>query len=47
MGGSLTYRRDQDETVFRLELPLADVPFTESPIGDGGQSAGNKRAMAH
>ncbi|MEX2251377.1 MAG: PAS domain-containing sensor histidine kinase [Acidimicrobiia bacterium] len=47
MGGSLTYRRDQDETVFRLELPLADVPFTESPIGHGGQSAGNKRAMAH
>lgn len=23
MGGSLTYRRDADETVFRLELPLA------------------------
>lgn len=26
MGGSLTYRRDLDETVFRLELPAAQQP---------------------
>lgn len=47
MGGSLTYRRDQNESVFRLELPLADVPVVESPFANGGQAGGIKRAMAH
>jgi signal transduction histidine kinase len=47
MGGSLTYRRDQGESVFRLELPLADVPIPEDPAPDGGQSGSMKRAMAH
>jgi len=47
MGGTLTYRRDQDESVFRLELPLADIPVFEEPTVEGGQSGGIKRAMAH
>jgi signal transduction histidine kinase len=47
MGGTLTYRRDQDESVFRLELPLADVTGFETPAVEGGQAGGIKRAMAH
>jgi signal transduction histidine kinase len=47
MGGTLTYRRDQGESVFRLELPLADIPVEDDPMADGGQSEGIKRAMAH
>ena len=47
MSGTLTYRRDQGESVFRLELPLADIPDQEPSGFDGGQSGGMKRAMAH
>jgi signal transduction histidine kinase len=47
MGGTLTYRRDQDESVFRLELPLAGVSDQEPSGFDGGQSGVMKRAMAH
>jgi signal transduction histidine kinase len=47
MGGTLTYRRDQGESVFRLELPLAAVSDQEPSGFVGGQSGGMKRAMAH
>ncbi|MEX1134353.1 MAG: HAMP domain-containing sensor histidine kinase [Acidimicrobiia bacterium] len=47
MGGSLTYRRDQGESVFRLELPLADIPVFEGSIADRDHTGGLKQAIAH